>query len=270
MSVTNRFIEIFGLAARQAGLVARYLQQDVSLRIKKGEQSPEGEALTAVDLAAQDVVLLLLHSAFAGSAVDTEEDTESVRLFKPYSRGRPLIVVDPIDGTLNYSRGFKEYAVMAAWLENEMYRAALVHFPALQETYWARAGSGCRKQNTGAGGPLSIGPLSKRVRVTPTVPERYRHALNHIGFEVIVSRCSAFDSSAPIAGHEAAALSIGRPSRRRAIGFLLTTEAGGVVRIGDRWWKGEDPLGLPADDKPTVVAGNRETAERITNELDRL
>ena len=70
MSQIKRFIEVFGLAARQVGCVAVHLQGEISLRTKKGERTPEAEALTAVDLAAQDVILLLLHSAFPESGVD--------------------------------------------------------------------------------------------------------------------------------------------------------------------------------------------------------
>jgi fructose-1,6-bisphosphatase/inositol monophosphatase family enzyme len=270
MLETNRFIEVFGLAARQAGHVARYLQDEISLHRKTGEKSPEGEALTAVDLAAQDVILSLLYSAFPESAVDTEEDTDMVNRFPSYSPGKPLIVVDPIDGTLNYSRGSREYAVMGALLEKDVFQAVLINFPAFHEIYRAERGAGCRKENTSRSGPLKIGSLPRRVRVTPGVPEKHRSVLQEIGYEVVVSRCSAVDASAPVTGKAAAALSLGRPSRRRAIGYLLTTEAGGAVRIGDRWWNGEDPLSLPAENQVTVVAGDRGTAEQIAEALSPL
>jgi myo-inositol-1(or 4)-monophosphatase len=263
MMEIKHFIEIFELAARQAGNVSKYLQGEIPLRSKKGQKSPEGEALTAVDLAAQDVLLLSLHAAFPGAAIDAEEDTDIVGLFRPFSSDKPLIVVDPIDGTLNYSRGSREYAVMGAWLEEGLYRAALVHFPALEETYWAQQGAGCRKNNARSAERIKIGSLPQQVRVTPRVSETHRNALRDLGFEVVVSRCSALDAVSPAAGRAAAALSIGRPGRRRAIGYLLTIEAGGVVRIGDRWWRGEDPLDLPDERQITVVAGTRDTAERI-------
>ena len=263
MSAIDHFLEIFDLAARQAGYVARHLQGEISLRSKKGQKSSEGEALTAVDLAVQDVILTLLHSEFADIAIDTEEKTETVDLFVPSSSGKPLIVVDPIDGTLNYGRGSQEYAIMAAWLEEERYRASLVHFPAAWKTYQARRGDGCWTGGTIGDRMIKIGTLPQRVLVTPAVPDNYHKALRNIGFEVVVSRCSALEATAPVTGTAAAALSLGRPGRRRAVGFLLTTEAGGVVRIGDHWWDGEDPLSLPSGRYPTVIAGDRDTAQQI-------
>ncbi|MFO7963409.1 MAG: inositol monophosphatase family protein [Desulfobacterales bacterium] len=267
MSNPDHFIEIFGLAARQAGFVARHLQNGISLGSKKNQKSPEAEALTAVDLAAQDVILTLLHHAFPDAAVDAEEETDTVGLFNTRGPGKPLIVVDPIDGTLNYSRGSSEYAVMAGWLEHEVYRAVLVHFPAMAATYWAIREGGARQRTGDTDGPVSIGPVPKRVRVTPRVPGTCRRILQDIGFEIVVSRCSAVDATAPVSEDAAAAVSLGRPERRRAVGFLITAEAGGVVRIGERWWKGEDPLTLPADAAFTIVAENRETAERISAAL---
>jgi hypothetical protein len=152
---------------------------------------------------------------------------------------------------------------MAAWLEEERYRAALVHFPAFWKTYQARQGDGCRMEGTIGDRRVKIGALPQQVLVTPAVPENYHKALRKIGFDVVVSRCSAVDATAPVTGTATAALSLGRPGRRRAVGFLLTTEAGGVVRIGDHWWNGEDPLSLPSGRYPTVVAGDRDTAQRI-------
>lgn len=263
MPKIQRFIEVFNLAARQAGYIARHLQGEISLRSKKGERSPEGEALTAADLAAQDVILLLLHSVFPDAAVDAEEKTDTVRLFGRPAAGKPLIVVDPIDGTLNYGRGSREYAVMGAWLEEERYRAALVHFPEFQETYWAWQEGGCCKESAGATETVRVGALPRRVRAAPSVPETACHALREAGFEVVRSRCSALDATAPATGRAVASLSIGRPSRRRAIGGLLTIEAGGVVRIGQHWWTGEDPATLPDERRLTIVADSRNTTELI-------
>jgi hypothetical protein len=88
------------------------------------------------------------------------------------------------------------------------------------------------------------------------------------GYEVAVSRCSAVDSSAPATNRAAAAVSPGRPCRRRAIGFLLTTEAGGVVKIGERLWQGEDPLTFATGGGPNVVASSLELAEKILGCID--
>lgn len=266
---SRRFIDIFHLAARQAGCVARRLQDEVGLHAKQGARSAESAALTSVDLATQDIILLALHAAFPEAAVDAEEETATVGLFPRESADRAIIVIDPVDGTLNYGEGSRDYAVMGAWIEAGRYRAALVHFPHSGDSYWAFQGDGCRVQRNGRN-PVAadIGRLPERMLVTAGVPEEWRADLRAAGFEVIVSRCSAVDATAPITGRAAGALTPGRPDRRRAVGFLPTVEAGGVVWIGDRWWQGEDPATLEGDGV-TLVADSRRTVERVSRALDR-
>jgi fructose-1,6-bisphosphatase/inositol monophosphatase family enzyme len=249
--INSRFIQAFRLAALQASCVSRRLQGEVTPQKKTDQRTPESQALTAVDLAAQDLILHLLHAALPEAAVDAEEDTDTVRLFASFENDRPLIIVDPIDGTLNYSQGSGDYAIMGALCQNGIYRAAVVHFPAWKEIYWAARGQGCWM--------LKEGGKSHRMAIAETL----RLALQKIGLEPIRSRCSAVDASSPVTGRAAASVYMGTPGRRRAIGFLLTLEAGGVVLVGGRPWKGEDPLELTEDRKSVVVAESQETADRI-------
>jgi fructose-1,6-bisphosphatase/inositol monophosphatase family enzyme len=260
----KQFIEVFRLAALQAGSLARHLQGEIKPQTKKNFTTPEAAALTAVDLAAQDVILYLLYEAFPQVAVDTEEETDTVRLFPSFQGDRPLVIVDPIDGTLNYIKGSIDYAVMGAWFSQGLYRAALIYFPARRELYWAVRNGGCWHQREWEKpAPVRSGNLTTRVLITPSVDQTWSNRLRMGGFEVVLSRCSAVDSSAPATKRAAAALSPGRPGRRRAIGFLLTTEAGGTVMIGGREWQGEDPLTFPTGRGPNMVAYSSELAENL-------
>ena len=221
-----------------------------------------------MDLAAQDVILLQLHAALPEVAVDAEEDTDTLRLFPPIEEGRPLVVVDPIDGTLNYARGLKDYAVMGALVHAGIYKAAVVNFPAWQQLYWARRGHGCWqqiKENHSRQVHPDGTPL--RVLVAASVPKSWHAILKEIGFEVQISRCSAIDASAPVNGRAAAAISMRKLGRRRAIGLFLTLEAGGVVKINGRDWQAEDPMILSDRRGPIVVAESEQTATRILNVL---
>lgn len=260
----KQFIEVFRLAALQAGALARRLQGEIQLETKKNFSTPEAAALTQVDLAAQDVILHLLHEAFPEVAIDTEEDTDTVRLFPSFQEDRPLVIVDPIDGTLNYTKGSIDYAVMGAWFSQGLYRAALIYFPARRELYWAVRKGGCWHQREWEEpAPVMIGNLAAEVLITPSVEQSWTNRLRMGGFEVALSRCSAVDSSAPATKRAAAAISPGRPGRRRAIGFLLTTEAGGTVMIGDQIWQGEDPLAFVTGRGPNIVAWSSEVAQKI-------
>lgn len=238
----ERFVEVFAAAALQAGALARHLQGEVRHQRKEDQASDESSALSAADLAAQDVLLLRLAEDFADLAIDAEEDTDTTALFAP-ADGRAVIVVDPIDGSFNYLRGSPEFAVMAAWIEDGTYRAAVIHYPRRAETFWAIAGAGChRRVDRGGDRPVRIpAALPHRILVPPRTPGTIRRGAEALGYEVEVCRCSAIDSAAPAIGDAAGSVNAGPPDRRRSIGFLLVTEAGGEVVFADGPWAGRDP-----------------------------
>ena len=265
------FIEVFRLASIQVGCAAIRLQSEISLGEKPGQSTPEGAALTAVDLASQDVILHLLHAAMPEVAVDAEEDTETLRLFPKEDKNLPLVVVDPIDGTLNYASGSKDYAVMGAFVRDGLYTAAVVNFPARQQLFWAQRGGGCWQQTASNQiRQVCLDGLPSKVQVTSHFPASWKSKLSGIGYQVRVSRCSAVDASAPVNGRAAAAISLGKLGRRRAIGMLLTLEAGGVVKINGRDWQAEDPLRLSDRRGPIVVADSERTAARILSALGKV
>ncbi len=266
-SLEQHFVEAFALAATQAGAVARRLQKKVPAETKAGG-TPEAEAVTAVDLAAQDVILHLLHRQLPGVAMDAEEETETLALFADGDPAHGLVVVDPVDGTLNYIRGSSDYAVMGALIRGGRYAAAVVHFPASGSTYWAVRDQGCYEgRPDGSRCLCKGGGAEELVFYTPDTPESWKVRLARAGARLELSRCSAVDSSAPAIGRARAALAPSRAGRRRSIGLFLTLEAGGAVRMGGRPWRGEDPVTLDPSLGPTVVADTEETADFLVQLL---
>jgi fructose-1,6-bisphosphatase/inositol monophosphatase family enzyme len=241
-STARRFVDVLCAAAWQAGAVAQHLQGHVPNVGKQGSGTPESDALSLADLATQDVLLLRLAESFAGIAVDAEEDTPVVQRFARATPHGALIVLDPIDGSLNYLDGSPDYAVMGSLIEHDRYVASVVHFPAHDATYWAIRGGGCHRRRLGIGDtPVKFGSLPTTVLVPPRLDDAARLRLQAQGLTVEPSRCSAVDASAPVMERALGSVHPGRADRRRAIGFLLVTEAGGCVRFADGFWEGEDP-----------------------------
>ncbi len=92
---------------------------------------------TAADHAAERAVMARLRAHDASVPILSEESPDT-RL-----RGAErLWVVDPIDGTLNFSRGLPYYAVVIAYVEDGRTRAAAIHAPRTAETFVASEGAG--------------------------------------------------------------------------------------------------------------------------------
>lgn len=261
------FVETFRLAARQAGAVALHLRGKVKAESKPADGA-EAEALTAVDLATQDLILHLLHDRLPNVAMDAEEDTETLALFARNDSASALVVVDPIDGTLNYIRGSDDFAVMGALLRDGVYTAAVIHFPVQRATYWGIRGQGVFGVR-GSAHPrhCHAAEAADRIFYAPRAPSAWRSALSAYAAEVELCRCSAVDSSAPVSGRAKAAVAGGRADRRRAIGLFLSLEAGAAVRMGSLHWRGEDPEHLSADLRPTIVAQTPALADALWRAL---
>jgi fructose-1,6-bisphosphatase/inositol monophosphatase family enzyme len=260
------FVALARAAARQAGAAARHLQGKVRIEHKPAGGIPESEVVTAVDRAAQDVLLHRLYEVFPDIAVDAEEDTAAVALFPRETPGAPVIVLDPVDGTLAYTKGSPDWAVMLALLEGGVFTATVIDFPAHELACWAIRGEGAWMAR-GLGEPSRIERPPRapdELLIAPLIPRSRMNDARALGLEPVRSRCSAVDSTAPALGRARASIAGDRADRRRAMGLLVTIEAGGAARFGERVWRGEDPeRSFPESAAPTVAADSEELAEAI-------
>ena len=81
-----------------------------------------------------------------------------------------LWVVDPIDGTLNFSRGIPFYAVVIAYVEDGRARAAAVHSPRTRETFVACEGAGAFLGRT----RIHVSPTTRLSQSLATASLSYR------------------------------------------------------------------------------------------------
>ena len=98
---------------------------------------------TAADHAAERAIIARLAAGEPDVPVLAEESAK--RSLRSAER---LWVVDPIDGTLNFSRGIPFYCVVIAYVEAGRTRAAAVHAPRTGETFVASEGSGAYRGRT--------------------------------------------------------------------------------------------------------------------------
>lgn len=98
---------------------------------------------TAADHAAERTILKDLGRHDPAIAVLAEESAK-----KGAAGADRLWVVDPIDGTLNFSRGLPFYCVAIGYVEEGRARAAVVHAPRTGETFVASEGEGTTLNGT--------------------------------------------------------------------------------------------------------------------------
>jgi len=190
------------LAARQAGVVALAFQGKVAndgkiVAAVTTEESElvkvQREAKTQIGELVQEIILLSLREVVDPKKIllDAEEDTPLARLFGK-GRGTMSLVIDPIDGTLEYLQGRNDYAVCIGIVDRGRMKLALVFFPAQDVAYAiAPDGKSYRYDRFAVEGTKKarVITLPKRaqkvVYKNSRVPEAAVNACSQSGYQVI-------------------------------------------------------------------------------------
>lgn len=121
-------------AARQAGEVLRSFHGNLKDIRKKGAI----DLVTEADIASERVVVETIRSVFPDHMVLAEESGKS------QGDERFQWIIDPLDGTTNFSHGLGLYAVSIAFHVEGVPSVGVVFNPAAEELYEAMAGQGAR------------------------------------------------------------------------------------------------------------------------------
>jgi hypothetical protein len=225
------FVEVLAPALREAAALARAMEGNVANHPKAGEKTPVKAALTAADTAAQEILLAPLIEDFSHVHLEAEEDTPSVSRFG--GRGNPVVVVDPIDGTLRfYLEGLGPYAVMAGLAVEGRYEAAVVALPREGLYFDAVRGAGARvARGDGLPTVASAAADGRRVFISHDLPGPAVETLLSHGFQVAPASGGAISVAPLVPGVRAGLRWVpgGSVSIRGRIGALISAEAGAVV-----------------------------------------
>jgi myo-inositol-1(or 4)-monophosphatase len=107
---------------------------------------------TAADHAAELAIISRLSAHDPRIPILAEESAAP----KGFADAERLWIVDPLDGTLNFSRGLPFYCVLIAYVEGGRTRAAAVHAPRTGETFIASEGAGATRN----GQPMRVSSVT--------------------------------------------------------------------------------------------------------------
>jgi histidinol phosphatase-like enzyme (inositol monophosphatase family) len=127
-------------AARVAEAAADLARAEILPRFRAVavETKSDGSPVTEADLAAERAIRGHLRAAFPDFSVLGEE-------FGEEGGDGPRWIVDPIDGTLAFSRGIPLFATLIALLDGGEPVFGLIDCPTLDERYVGWRGGGCRR-----------------------------------------------------------------------------------------------------------------------------
>ena len=229
-----------------------------------GAKSAARDLVTEADVASERILVEALRRAFPAHAIEAEEEV------KDKDDGRPRWFLDPLDGTVNYVHRLPFFAVSIGLLVEGVPEVAVVHAPALCETFHALRGGGAflgserlavRPTRVLGDALLATGFPYRRAELRPN---------NLENFSALFLECrdlrrfgsAALDLAYVAAGRLDAYWELWLAPHDVAAGALLVREAGGLVTDldgGEHWLRGGHILaagpGLHGVLRPRLVHG---------------
>lgn len=223
------FLDFALETAREAGQIIR-LGWDTSFQIF--EKGTGGDLVTEVDLAVEKAIFKKIGSKYAHHRHLGEETGGNISLDEGY-----VWVIDPVDGTTNFSHRFPFVAVSIALLHLGEPVVGVVYNPITEELFWATKGGGAFLH----GKPCkvsSIDQLPKALLATGFAYDRretddnnYREFchLTQVSQGVRRAGCASLDLAYVAAGRIDGYWERGLKPWDIAAGILLVEEAGGKI-----------------------------------------
>ena len=217
----------------------------------KGEEDKEdGSLVTEYDILI-DKKLTEGLKKIINCPVLSEEHNEEIK--------NNYFVIDPIDGTHNFSRGFECYGIMVAYVENNVTQFSIIYMPILKKTYTAIKDKGAflnnKKINVRKIGDRLIGNTNLSKPICIEYLTKMMNSKYNFEFRCIYAACvpvcyvasGIFDFSIQTGG--LGIWDIIAPK-------LILEEAGGVCEVSKY-----------NEIKYSIIAGNREVVDIIKKKI---
>ena len=134
---SNESVDLLATADRAAWAAAEILLEKWGNAAVEYKADQTQNLVTEADLAAEACVLKVIQEAYPNHDIMGEEGLSSGSL-----SSTSLWVVDPLDGTTNYSSGIPQFAVSIAFAKNGRTEVGVVVDPCRNETFHAVRGGG--------------------------------------------------------------------------------------------------------------------------------
>ncbi|MFA4855291.1 MAG: inositol monophosphatase family protein [archaeon] len=250
-------------AAKEAGkVIMRHYGQLHHIKVKTARLG----IVTEADFEAQRIIKAVIRKAFPKAWFLAEEDKKH-----PKISNAEMWVVDPLDGTKNFSRGLKLFAVSIALVKNKKPVLGVVFDPATGDLFFAEKGKGAFLD----GKRIHVSKVKAMREAFFDIPLSIREGMRAKGLLVLkklmkrLGTLRILGAAAPrlafiASGRLDAYIEHGTYPWDIMAGVLILQEAGG--RVTDE--KGA-PFSLFSSDRQTIVASNGRIHAQIIRELNK-
>ncbi len=250
--------------ARQAGeLLLRYFRLAELSTSLKADKS----LVTEADLAADELIAAAVRREYPDDRLLSEELAPELGRAAGESAGPAVWIIDPLDGTTNFSLGLHVWGVVIARAAAGRPETAVLYFPLTGELYSAARGQGAHLN----GEPIAVRPpqTGRPSAFFSCCSRSHRRYRISVPYKTRILGSAAYSLCAVARGAAVLAFEATPKIWDIAAGSLLVEEAGGVV--GGLDGRGAFPLASGVDygrlSLPTLAAADREVLEKAKGQI---
>ena len=219
-------------------------------------------AVTKADFAADKLICDAIRDSFPEDLILSEESNPG-----NFAGGKPVWIIDPLDGTANFSLGLPIWGVSIARVVDGYPQVGVLNFPRVQELYAAEMGKGA----TINGQPLqriTAGEHTVRPFFSCCSSTVRRYQVD-LPYKARILGAAAYSFSATARGNAAISLQTTPKIWDLAAGWLIAEESGIILEP----WQGDVPFpldsGIDYSSKsfPTVMAASQELIQLAREKL---
>lgn len=223
------------------------------------------DIVTKYDLASEEIIIKKLRKNFPNFKVIAEESSKEVP--KNWDKGY-VWAIDPIDGTLNFRYGRKEFTISIGLLKDGEPIAGVIYAPARQDLYYAEKGKGAYLN----GQPIHVRqhPLKKPIvhfELNDITDNALYSSLRPIAAQIRqFGGSAALDMAHVASGQIDAQVATCLNIWDIAAGLIIVAEAGGIVTEPDG---GSQNLKTEYDGCH-IVAGDKKIVRELLKSLPKV
>ena len=215
-------------AARRAGNIINRAAQNID--VLTVTQKAANDYVSEVDREAESAIIRVIHDAYPSHSILAEESGAS-------GDSEYVWIIDPLDGTTNFLHGFPQYAVSIALSHKGVLSQAVVYDPVRNELFTATRGRGAylndhrmrvSKRTKLQGCLLATGFPFKEFSLIDNYLAMFKDLAQKTS-GIRRAGAATLDLAYVAAGRADGFWEIGLAPWDMAAGYLLITEAGGLV-----------------------------------------
>ena len=138
MKLSPQTINAINAGLKAGKLLYQYRNENLNIKLK-GDSFRD--VVTEIDIASEHIILEELGRSSESFAYISEEEGDK------RNNSSSFWIIDPLDGTANYSSGLPIYGVSIAYVENFKLKSSVIYLPETNDLYFAEIDKGAFKNN---------------------------------------------------------------------------------------------------------------------------